>query len=61
MYIINWLVCVELVKMGIDVDVVLEQLEVDNVVDLLVQEEINDSKLNQFVLFFIRIYCFNYL
>ncbi|HDL8466783.1 TPA: EscU/YscU/HrcU family type III secretion system export apparatus switch protein [Yersinia enterocolitica] len=46
MHIINWLVRVELVKMGIDVDAVLEQLEADNAADLLAQEETNDSKPN---------------
>ncbi|HDL7837424.1 TPA: EscU/YscU/HrcU family type III secretion system export apparatus switch protein [Yersinia enterocolitica] len=46
MHIINWLVRVELVKMGIDVDAVLEQLEADNAADPLAQEETNDSKPN---------------
>ncbi|AJI81727.1 surface presentation of antigens protein SpaS [Yersinia enterocolitica] len=46
MHIINWLVRVELVKMGIDVDAALEQLEADNAADPLAQEETNDSKPN---------------
>lgn len=46
MHIINWLVRVELVKMGIDVDAVLEQFEADNAADPLAQEETNDSEPN---------------
>ena len=46
MHIINWLVRVELVKMGIDVDAAPEQLEADNAADPLAQEETNDSKPN---------------
>ncbi|CNH89652.1 EscU/YscU/HrcU family type III secretion system export apparatus switch protein [Yersinia mollaretii] len=44
MQIIHWLIRVELEKMGIDVDAVLEQLEANNTPSIREDEENNDSK-----------------
>ncbi|HDL7825980.1 TPA: EscU/YscU/HrcU family type III secretion system export apparatus switch protein [Yersinia enterocolitica] len=44
MYIIQWLIRVELVRMGIDVDAVLAELEEDSAASALAQEDTEDRK-----------------